>query len=84
MMKWVATAIRDAGRVCGREIELEEDYRGRGMSTDTFAVVGTFSAFSQCVAYAAREIADDDLAEGFLADMRDLRTDSMGREVVFY
>ena len=81
MKPWVAKAICDATS----SLNCMDDYSGRGMyGAETSAVTGELRDFVYAVGYAARELADEDLADEFLDAVRSVRTDSMGREAVFY
>lgn len=81
MTPWVAKRISQFSH----QLELEDDYSGRGMmGAETSAVVGPLSAFVFAVAQAALDLEYESEQGEFNAALLALRTDSMGREVVFY
>lgn len=81
MKTWVAHAIATSDY----SLDEESDYSGRGMfGQETSAVVGSLPAFVAAAASAARDLASAALAEEFLDALKSVRTDSMGRETVFY
>ena len=96
MEKTVAKHIIAAAEVIGLELELREDYSGRGMyGSETVAIVGGDREFRQACCYAAgtidsqpknQEDPEDvfDLDQ-FCEKMAGLRSDSMGRhDTVWY
>jgi hypothetical protein len=81
MKPWIAHAIASNGP----SLDEESDYSGRGMfGVATSAVTGSLPAFIAASASAARELADEQLAEEFLDALASVRIDGMGRESVFY
>lgn len=82
MQKWIATKIRDAGI----DLELEADYSGRGMyGEQTYSLTGTMQELLVAAAYVAIDLADaGPKRDEYIDALRRLRTDSMGRETVFY
>lgn len=81
MTPWVAKRISQFSH----QLELEDDYSGRGMmGAETSAVVGPLGAFVFAVAQAALDLEYESEQSEFNAALLALRTDSMGREVVFY
>jgi hypothetical protein len=76
MKPWIAHAIASNGPSLGWR---------RGMfGKETAAVTGSLPAFIAAAASAARELADEQLAEEFLDALAAVRIDQMGRESVFY
>lgn len=79
-----------ANMLCGfGDLELHEDYSGRGMyGKTTFAVSGDESEFYDTLANSIEAIyADDypDVEMWELADLlRHIKTDSLGRGTIFY
>ena len=83
MRRWVARRLCDA---CSA-LELDEQYSGRGMFGETTsAVTGTIGNFAYAVGRAAQQLSDDlpEVQEQLMSAVQSVRTDSMGREVVFY
>lgn len=81
MKPWIAKRISEASH----NLELEDDYSGRGMFGDeTSAVVGPLASFAFAVAQVAWGLENESEQAEFNAALLELRTDSMGREVVFY
>ena len=81
MTPWIARRLAAASH----QLELEDDYSGRGMmGAETSAVVGPLGAFVFAVAQAALDLEYESEQAEFNAALLALRTDSMGREVVFY
>jgi len=81
MKPWIAKRLRAASH----QLELEDDYSGRGMmGSTTSAVVGPIGAFVFAVAQVAWDLEYESEQGEFNADLLALRTDSMGRETVFY
>ena len=86
MRKETVDAIMEASEVIGLDLERQDDYSGRGMyGESTWAVVGDFTQFVQCVAQAAAELArerescNDAPLEEFIMDLGEIHSDSMGR-----
>lgn len=89
MEKAIAKHIIAAAEVIGLELELREDYSGRGMyGSETVAICGSDREFRQACCYAAgtidsqpknEEDSEDvfDLDQ-FCEEMASLRTDNMG------
>ena len=81
MTPWIAKRLSEASH----QLELEDDYSGRGMmGAETSAVVGPLGAFVFAVAQAALGLEYESEQAEFNAALLALRTDGMGREVVFY
>ena len=81
MKQWIAERI---GKY-SHQLEVESDYSGRGMYGDvTAAVVGPLGAFAFAVAQVPLELEYESEQGEFNAALLSLRTDSMGRESVFY
>ena len=81
MKPWIAKRISQFSH----QLELEEDYSGRGMfGAETAAVVGPLGPFVFAVANAALDLDTESEQGEFNAALLELRTDSMGRETVFY
>lgn len=81
MKPWIAKRLSQASH----QLELEEDYSGRGMmGAETAAVVGPLPSFVFAVAQVALGLEYESEQGEFNAALLELRTDSMGREVVFY
>ena len=87
MEKAIAKHIIAAAEVIGLDLELREDYSGRGMYGDeTPAIVGGEREFRQACCYAAGTIdSQPEDPEGgfdldqFCEEVAGLRTDSVGR-----
>ena len=81
MEQWIAKRLSEASH----KLELEDDYSGSGMmGADTAAVGGPVPSFSFAVAQVALGLEKASEKAKFNAALLALRTDSMGREVVFY
>lgn len=81
MEQWIAKRLCEASH----KLELEDDYSGRGMmGAETAAVVGPVPSFAFAVAQVALGLENESEQAKFNAALLALRTDSMGREVVFY
>jgi hypothetical protein len=67
----------------GAELKLREDYSGRGMyGRSTGGIIcDSTGAFIQAVAAYAQENPDDD---DLVPELRNIRQDSMGRQIIFY
>lgn len=80
----IARKLYQAAGNCGADVELDEEYSGRGMSgRTTFALTADYTDLMKCVATVAHAI--DDQGQATLIDELDsLRTDNMGRRIVFY
>lgn len=80
----IAKKLHSAARSVGAEVELDEEYGGRGMGDrTTFALIADYSDLMKCVATVAHAVNDKEQAD--LMDAIDsLRTDNMGSRVVFY
>ena len=90
MEKSIAKHIIAAAEVIGLELDLREDYSGRGMyGNETVAIVGGDREFRQAICYAAGTIDSQPKNEEdpedvfdldqFCEEVAGLRTDSMGR-----
>jgi hypothetical protein len=83
-----AKAIVEAANVIGLEVQLREDYSGRGMYGSTTAgVIGDPGDITACAAYAAfvqGEEGKDVENEEMVEDLRSMRSDSMGRDMIYY
>lgn len=81
------------------ELQHEEEYRGRGMSNSTHAVVGTFSDFMEAIRLTVDELFASALAcedeesrkqlqaeynELNLDQLASIRVDDLGLESIFY
>lgn len=80
----IVEAVEDSGS--GNEVELRENYSGRGMfGKQTAGVVGSLSDIIGAIAAVAFEMGNhgDDEVE-FLREMRRLRTDNMGHNIIVY
>jgi len=98
MEKVIAKRIIEASEVIGLDLELREDYSGRGSyGSETYAIVGDEKSFRQAICYAAGTLDQVNLAEHpdgesetidldqFCEEMASLRTDNMGRySMVWY
>jgi hypothetical protein len=81
MTPWIAKRLKAASH----QLELEDDYSGRGMmGSETSAVVGPLGAFAFAVAQVALGLENESEQGEFNVALLSLRTDSMGRETVFY
>lgn len=84
-----AQRLVDAAEDLGFEIRLKEEYSGRGaFGGTTTAVVAESSwmviqAAAHAVAYRHPEF-EADLIEEFVEELRELRSDSLGHDVVWY
>ena len=70
-------------------LELYEDYSGRGMfGSKTYGVTGKYASFVVAVADASATVVEDHGKstewEEFIEDLENLRTDSMGLDSIFY
>ena len=85
MKKKTAVALRNAAEELGVDIEVDNDYSGRGMYGDTtYAVtVSGVASLATLIAVAGRSI-DSASHEQFVTDMQNLRSDNMGRDYVYY
>lgn len=84
MHKKTVNSIMDAADEVGLELEVYEDYSGRGMfGSRTCGVVGNFQNLVVAIAIAAKDL-DDTSHEKFVEDLQDIRTDNLGRELIFY
>lgn len=93
-----AKLIEEAANMIGLDVEVHDDYSGRGMYGETTAaLVGDMGDIMACVAQAMRDLVEDrdncsDDAkleamvdpDQFIDDLMKIRTDSMGRSVVYY
>lgn len=86
MQKKSAVALRKAAEELGVDIEVDNDYSGRGMFGDTtYAVtVSGVASLASLIAVAGRIIPDSASHEDFVEDMQNLRSDNMGRDYVYY
>ncbi len=81
MQPWIAKRLSAASH----QLALEDGYSGRGMlGAETSAVVGPIGAFAFAVAQVAFGVEYESEQGEFNAALLALRTDSMGRETVFY
>lgn len=91
----VTQVLKDAADEIGLELSLNENYSGRGMIGQTTAAVicASWQALLQVVAIASIRVYEVDCAqdrvlvdhETFIAELgRQLRSDSMGRDLVVY
>jgi hypothetical protein len=85
MQKKTAVALRNAAEELGVDIEVDKDYSGRGMFGDTtYAVtVSGVASLATLIAVAGRSM-DSANHEDFVEDMQNLRSDNMGRDLVYY
>jgi hypothetical protein len=83
-----AKMIVDNAMNCDVELELREDYSGRGMYGNSCAgIVGDPSDIMLCVAMTAFDMGEDpedEDFEDFCDDIRTLRSDNMGRDMIYY
>jgi len=80
-----ADALKEAADSMGIELQVRDDYSGRGMyGKTTHAVVGELNTIFQCIAFAASDIVDEDNLDDFTWEMGKLRRDSMGFDIVIY
>lgn len=93
MKKEIAEAILEASETIGLNLEMREDYSGRGMYGDkTHAIVGDADEFRQATCYAAVMITQSEDEEDsqvtvdeYIEAMAKIRTDNMGRsDLVWY
>jgi hypothetical protein len=81
MQPWIAKRLSEASH----QLELEDDYSGRGMmGSGTSAVVGPLGSFVFAVAQVALGLEYESEQGEFNVALLSLRTDSMGKETVFY
>jgi hypothetical protein len=85
MQKKTAVALRNAAEELGVDIEVDKDYSGRGMFGDTtYAVtVSGVASLATLIAVAVRSM-NSASHEDFVEDMQNLRSDNMGRDLVYY
>jgi hypothetical protein len=85
MQKKTAVALRNAAEELGVDIEVDKDYSGRGMFGDTtYAVtVSGVASLATLIAVAGRSM-NSASHEDFVEDMQNLRSDNMGRDLVYY
>ena len=85
MQKKTAVALRNAAEELGVDIEVDNDYSGRGMFGDTtYAVtVSGVASLATLIAVAGRSM-NSASHEDFVEDMQNLRSDNMGRDLVYY
>lgn len=87
-----AQALVEASMGSDHELDLYENYSGRGMYGESTAgvVCDDFAAFATALAAMLQTIADDEpglcdrFIEPIVDEMRKLRHDSMGRQTIFY
>lgn len=91
MLFTTAKAIEVAAKECDLEVTIREDYSGRGMvGRTTTAVVsrGSRADFDHALAYAAYLLGKNNASEGeveaFMADVRTIRCDNLGYDVIAY
>lgn len=88
MQKESARGLQLAAIELGIDIDVDKKYSGRGMYGDTtYAVtVNGIASLAAIIAVASRNF--DDVGkftiEDFVEDMQNLRSDSMGRDYVYY
>lgn len=81
MKQWIAERI---GKY-SHQLEVENDYSGRGMyGEETAAVIGPLGAFVFAVAQVPLDLEFESEQGEFNVALLSLRVDSMGRESVFY
>ncbi len=84
MTKEQANFLENASNYCGnQDIEVREDYSGRGMmGKTTFGVVVSSQSmlFVDTIVY----IKENELKNDDIPDFNDFRTDNMGRDVILY
>jgi hypothetical protein len=79
----IASLLADYGDC----MELQTDYRGRGMSKETAAVTGSISDLAASI---CRVFMDDGFHDGvvhledFLRAMDSIRVDNLGHDYIFY
>lgn len=81
-----ADALREAADSMGLELQVRDDYSGRGMyGKTTHAVVADLNTLFQCIAYAASAVIKEDDIDDFVHEIGRTHRDSMGRsELVIY
>jgi hypothetical protein len=94
MTKELASFLVDAAEHCGVEIELRDDYSGRGMygqTTQAVIVQNPSELILNVIQYikeTLENMTQDELAKAnFIPDVSDLghlRTDNMARDTVIY
>ncbi len=92
MTKELASFLSDAASHCGTELDIRDDYSGRGMfDKTTYAVVvqnpcELMVNVIQYIKETLEDMSQDELAAANfipdVSDMKYLRTDSMGRDSV--
>lgn len=78
-----AEKIEQAAQDLGLELDLREDYSGRGMfGKKTAGVVGGLGDIIKSIAHAATRLKEEE-ADDFVDDM-DIAIDNMGRDIIIY
>lgn len=82
----IAEEIISAARDMGTDINLHEDYSGRGMYGDTTAAIsGDLNNIIAAVAMAASTLQDNHRKlEDLVVAMQNISTDSYARQIIVY
>lgn len=84
MKKEVARAVARAARELCFDVEVHKDYSGRGMyGQTTYGLVMSSIGWTTSVAEAAGHLRGE-AHENFVNDLRNIRTDNMGFQYIYY
>ena len=80
----VAKLIVESAEENNVDLTLYEDYSGRGMfGKETAGIVGSDTTIMLAVAIAARNLLNPEFDQ-LIQEIKNIRTDSLGRDTIYY